>query len=527
MRKLFLVALSFLFCFLLASCASEVTVTWFDADGTVLYTETILDDQQIPQKDLPQDTDEWHYTAWEKKDISENILAFFAKREEITKVIWKDVDGTILNEQIVFGDSAMPEFPLPTDTGKWDYTEWLEEKNENVYIYTAQRVPSESYFYANIFQIVTKDISGNQLSTGTGFVFNSDGWFITNSHVMDGAFSANAIFEINDKDSGEHFTTLEIKFASYNDPDKNIFIGKISDYDKLSDYYCDIKIQNKYFAGETTYSIGYPYSSTDLEINKGTVREHTAMLSSKLKGGVSYVATDSFILSGSSGGILVNEDLEVIGITTLGVVENNDFVIGAAIEANIFLNLMQNTSNDDLKKLVSIISPDEAAYLQLIDFIEKKSKESPSNGFEYKKGHDDNGAYYEILYIADGANNEQVSYHIKESTKFYLNMQVVFKADVFWTGGDSREVIFKGTYSPRDKLDNFYFDIKYIWASGIYIRIYSDDINYSENIESTLLRHKTEVSHDYVILDDDDIEYFKNEFNKTYKYVLGLIERYV
>ena len=53
------------------------------------------------------------------------------------------------------------------------------------------------------------------INTGTGFVFDEQGWFITNYHVMENAYFAKAIFEIPDIESGESYTRLDVEFASY------------------------------------------------------------------------------------------------------------------------------------------------------------------------------------------------------------------------------------------------------------------------------------------------------------------------
>jgi len=208
-----------------------------------------------------------------------------------TEVIWKDADGTVLKIEQSWANESLPEYALPADTDIWDYTYWSEEKEANSITYTANRTPQKSYFAGNVFQIVTKDLYENPIATGTGFVYNSKGYFITNSHVMEGAYYATAIFEIRNDALSESFTKLEIEYVAYDNPDKDIFIGKISNYNLISDYFKDITFVDEHEIGEKTYSIGYPSTSVNMQINEGLITENLSTLYDKLYSGVSYIGS--------------------------------------------------------------------------------------------------------------------------------------------------------------------------------------------------------------------------------------------
>ena len=53
-------------CVLLLACltACGACITWMDADGMVLETYVPEEGQEIPDRPLPPDDDEWHYTGW-------------------------------------------------------------------------------------------------------------------------------------------------------------------------------------------------------------------------------------------------------------------------------------------------------------------------------------------------------------------------------------------------------------------------------------------------------------------------------
>ena len=64
--------------------------------------------------------------------------------------------------------------------------------------------------------------------------------------------------------------------------------------------------------------------------------------------------SDSYIAPGSSGGILVSENLEVIGITTLGLYADENkqvYESGGSIPTISFVNHLTNLREAEIKKL--------------------------------------------------------------------------------------------------------------------------------------------------------------------------------
>lgn len=108
------------------------------------------------------------------------------------------------------------------------------QKHEHVYIdgkcacgaLDEDYTPPKDRFIGNVFQIVTKTLGGQVYARGSGVVINSDGWFITNSHVMEGAYYADAYFEIPNAESGESVTRLKIAQAAVDDPAKDFSSGR-------------------------------------------------------------------------------------------------------------------------------------------------------------------------------------------------------------------------------------------------------------------------------------------------------------
>ena len=347
----FLVILNLTLC--LSSCRStKKTVSWFDSDGSLITTEEVSADYDPSERELPDDSDEWHYTGWTVTE-SGNVTVCTANRAAKTNLVWKDYDGNVLFEDFITDEEEEPEYDLPEDTDKWRYTEWDKIKEDGTYVYTAEREPNGDYFVGNVFQIVIKDKSGELIGSGSGFVINHDGWFVTNNHVMEKGYTATAFFDIKDTLEGGKYTQLKILGGVYNSEEKDIFIGKLDGYRRLAEHYKEISFTEDYSQGEECYSVGYPNSSVEMDINPGTVTEEYSDLYSKVSG-IYYILSDSYIAPGSSGGVLVNSDFEVIGITSIGFYsdeEKQDYTSGGSIPYSVFKSKLKDL---DEKKLRSI-----------------------------------------------------------------------------------------------------------------------------------------------------------------------------
>ena len=331
-------------------------VQWIDADGIILKEENIvISDSTAISYPLPQDSVNWHYTEWIKTTTSEGFI-YNAKRVPKKKYIWKDADGAILKEEQIVEGQTPSTIDLPVGNEKWNYIEWDSSVENGEHIYTAVRTPNASYFVGNVFQIVIKDSEGTPLGTGSGFIINDDGWFITNNHVMDGASSAVAFFDIKDQESGSRYTQLNILGGIFNSSEKDIFIGKIEGYEKIKSYYNNISFTEEYTTGEKSYTVGYPNSSVRMEINSGVILEEYSDIYDKING-IYYILSDSYIAPGSSGGILINEKFEVIGITTIGLYADDNkqiYSAGGSVPTFVFSSHLCNLDESKIKQLSDI-----------------------------------------------------------------------------------------------------------------------------------------------------------------------------
>lgn len=338
-----------------SGCAAEETivhVTWLDADGSILAVDAVAEDFDPTSRPLPEDSNDWHYTGWQLTH-SGAVAVCSATRVANRHFVWKDFDGSVLHEAYFPEDEEAPGFDLPQNSEKWEYIEWNQTGAGLEVVFEAEREPNKEYFSANVFQIILKDEAGEVLGSGSGFVINKDGWFITNDHVMNGGHSAVAFFDIKDAENGQQYTQLNVIGGAYHDAKKDIFIGKLEGYYKISQYYNDIPFTEEYAQGDPSYSVGYPNSSTKMQINPGVILEEYSDIHSKIQG-IYYVLSDSYIAPGSSGGILVNENFEVVGITTMGFYADNNkqhYTSGGSIPYFVFKQVMTQFSIDSIQPL--------------------------------------------------------------------------------------------------------------------------------------------------------------------------------
>ncbi len=177
--------------------------------------------------------------------------------------------------------------------------------------YTAEEIYREAVKYVG--EIVTYDKNGKELALGAGFVISEDGKVATNYHVIEDAYSAK--ITINDKE-------YEIEGVVAYDRIVDVAVLKISGNNLKTAKLCASSVTT----GSTVYAIGSPRGLTNT-YTKGIITTAQRDID-----GVTYVQHDASITNGNSGGPLVNEYGEVIGINTWTVTDsqNLNFAIFAS-----------------------------------------------------------------------------------------------------------------------------------------------------------------------------------------------------
>ena len=140
-------------------------------------------------------------------------------------------------------------------------------------------------------------------SSGSGFVLSSDGYIVTNHHVIDGAYSISVIFA-----DGLKLTAKLIGSDAVND----IALLKVESRNLQP---VTIGSSNSLLVGDQVIAIGNALGELSFSLTVGYVSGMDRNVSTD--GAVmSMIQTDVSINSGNSGGPLFNARGEVVGITT-------------------------------------------------------------------------------------------------------------------------------------------------------------------------------------------------------------------
>jgi serine protease Do len=175
-----------------------------------------------------------------------------------------------------------------------------------------------------IVQIIAHDKQGKDRGTGSGFIVKSEGVIVTNYHVIDGAYSASVkiangdIYDgafIIDADKRKDLAILKIKAL-------NLPVARLGDSDKIE-------------VGQHVIAIGNPLGLTN-SVSDGIISAIRQVE------GYKVIQLTAPISPGSSGGPLLNDAGEVIGVTFAGLGGQN---LNLAIPINYAKPIIQFGEN--------------------------------------------------------------------------------------------------------------------------------------------------------------------------------------
>ncbi len=178
----------------------------------------------------------------------------------------------------------------------------------------------------NTVVVVEKYKMGKVVSTGSGFIYDKNGYILTNHHVIDGAEEVKVILS-----SGNTIKATVIGSDEFAD------IGVLKIDKSYVKSVATLGSSEKMKIGQTVFTIGSPIDSSYAgTITKGILSGKDRMVavsvSSKSKDWIMNVMqTDAAINPGNSGGPLCNINGEVIGINSMKIVESEIEGIGFAI----------------------------------------------------------------------------------------------------------------------------------------------------------------------------------------------------
>ena len=174
-------------------------------------------------------------------------------------------------------------------------------------------------------------------ATGSGVIISSDGYIVTNNHVVEGADELTVTLNDNREFSARIVgTDKQTDLALLKVNAKNLPTLPIGDSDKLK-------------VGEWVIAVGNPYNLSST-VTAGIVSAKSRGLGASQNSIESFIQTDAAINPGNSGGALVNTQGELVGINAMLYSQTGSYSgYGFAIPTTIM-----NKVVDDIKKYGSV-----------------------------------------------------------------------------------------------------------------------------------------------------------------------------
>lgn len=211
----------------------------------------------------------------------------------------------------------------------------VEYNSDGTYAYTRDLVNAVRDSIVSITNYVDNGYQRGY-SMGSGVIISTDGYIITNNHVISGGVTD---CEITVKDTASDGTVTETKYkaeligtdertdlAILKIDAKNLTAAKLGDSDKLS-------------LGDDIVIIGNPVlvgtgvTTLDTSVSKGVVSGLNRELSATGKG-LTSIQTDAAVNGGNSGGAMFNGYGEVVGIVDFKIVTTDSENLGFGITIN-------------------------------------------------------------------------------------------------------------------------------------------------------------------------------------------------
>lgn len=212
--------------------------------------------------------------------------------------------------------------------------------------------------FLKLYSPVKRILSKTSLSSGTGFALSSDGYIVTNQHIIDKA-KVIRIRGLN----GDFTTRYKAKVIA-EDKNNDLAILKIDDisFGSLAMTPYTFRKSNSSL-GEEVYCLGYPVGA----LTGDEVKLSYGIISSRVgfQGDITNNQINVSVLAGNSGGPLLNSKGEIIGI--INTKYSGSEKVSYAIKTSYLMNLMQIVESEiNLPSLNTLGSKDLFSQVQFV-----------------------------------------------------------------------------------------------------------------------------------------------------------------
>ncbi len=207
-----------------------------------------------------------------------------------------------------------------------------------------------------------------QVGTGSGVIISSDGYIVTNNHVIEGASD----LEITLNNRKKYKATL-----IGSDIKNDIALLKIESIEPLP--YIPFSDSDNLKIGEWVLAVGNPYNLTST-VTAGIVSAKGRDLQGN-SATDSFIQTDAAVNSGNSGGALVNTRGELVGINTAISSKTGSYIgYSFAVPSNITKKIIDDILEfgkvqDAIIGFVADLSEDDLEGVRIRDFSENSNAE--------------------------------------------------------------------------------------------------------------------------------------------------------
>jgi len=346
--------------------------------------------------------------------------------------------------------------------------------------------------------ILTYDDNDELLMQGSGVVINDKGYVVTNYHVLK---DCERIEILHNNEIVPYVDIIGL------DEDRDIVILKIEDKKFPAVTVGDSQNLN---IGQRVYAIGSPLGFENT-LSEGII----SGLRSYEEYGTNFIQISASISTGSSGGAVVNDKGELIGISTLTLTEGQNLNFAIPIDAVLDIKISSYSINDinekfgvseakpieksdnsetiryysesDTKIIYNLDEADslinEGKYQDAADYLEKFILKDPEN----QEAHYFLGQAYDKLSMPEetGGNNVILSFALKSTEHFKKVIEIFpyYKGKIFLLDPYSKITSVWGstasTYACRGDLDSAKWAFNFGREQGGF---YPEILEYNKNV---------------------------------------------
>ena len=254
-------------------------------------------------------------------------------------------------------------------------------------------------------------------SSGTGFVVDARGYVLTNEHVIHGAQSLKVIYQKN-----ETFSATVISV----DPQRDLALLKIN----TDKQFASLPIGNssRVRRQQSILVIGFPFGEDDVTSNSGKVT------SIRTEGAEQVLVTDAVVNPGNSGGPMLNDRGEVVGVIKSLLIANiggSPMKAGEnyAIPVSFTLPMLAAIPDFDFTGIGKATQPVELA--ELDESASRAVVQVIADGVNTQASSEaDQTAFHEnaLKLLTDYLDRMEYKYEVDESNDYPL-IELTFKMD--------------------------------------------------------------------------------------------------